>query len=374
MKEKIKKVIKSTVFTIVLVISLTGLVLWLTLRNDFDKVMEMLRNANIWMLLFIVGLMVFDRIIHGWGLKKECNVSCPDYKWSQGFVNSYTGSLFNNITPSASGGQFAQVYIFTRQGVPVSNAIGVLWLDFIIYQTTMSIFVLLLLILRFGYYFSHYSQFLIIVLFGFVVNTAVILALWAMVRFPRFYHWLSTSGVNIGAKLHLIKDKEKTKKSIEDQLARFEKEVVVLKNNKKMIFKIALSNLLRLTIYYSVPFFCAIALHIPIGFDKMLDVLALSSFVAMVNAFVPLPGSSGGTEASFILMFSTLFNRIDVSSIMILWRVMTYYFQTLLGGVVFLYGKTRPIVIHDNIQLMPAGENTVNSSGDDGKIDNGGLS
>ena len=121
-------------------------------------------------------------------------------------------------------------------------------------------------------------------------------------------------------------------------------------------------------------FFCAIALHIPIGFDKMLDVLALSSFVAMVNAFVPLPGSSGGTEASFILMFSTLFNRIDVSSIMILWRVMTYYFQTLLGGVVFLYGKTRPIVIHDNIQLMPAGENTVNSSGDDGKIDNGGLS
>ena len=175
MKEKIKKVIKSPVFTIVLVISLTGLVLWLTLRNDFDKVMEMLRNAKVWMLLVIAGLMVFDRIIHGWGLKKECNVSCPDYKWSQGFVNSYTGSLFNNITPSASGGQFAQVYIFTRQGVPVSNAIGVLWLDFIIYQTTMSIFVLLLLILRFGYYFSHYSQFFIIVLFGFVVNTAVIL-------------------------------------------------------------------------------------------------------------------------------------------------------------------------------------------------------
>lgn len=367
MKEKIKKIIKSPVFTIVLVVSLTGLVLWLTLRNDFDQVVEMIRNANVWILLFIVGLMICDRIIHGWGLMKECNVACPQYKWSQGFVNSYTGSLFNNITPSASGGQFAQLYIFTRQGIPVSNAIGVLWLDFIIYQTTMSIFVLLLLILRFGYYFSHYSQFFIIVLFGFMVNTAVILALWAMVRFPRFYHWLTTSGINIGARLHLIKDKEKTKKKIEEQLNRFEKEVVVLKNHKKMILKIGLSNLLRLTIYYSVPYFCALALHIPITFDKMLDVLALSSFVAMVNAFVPLPGSSGGTEASFILMFSTLFNRIDVSSIMILWRVMTYYFQTLMGGLVFLYGKTRPIVLNDNIQLMPGDEKPVNSSADDVK-------
>ena len=367
MKEKIKKICKSPVFTIVLVVFLTGLVLWLTLRNDLDQVVGMIRNANVWMLLFIIGLMICDRIIHGWGLKKECNVACPQYKWSQGFVNSYTGSLFNNITPSASGGQFAQLYIFTRQGVPVSNAIGVLWLDFIIYQTTMSIFVLLLLILRFGYYFSHYSQFFIIVLFGFMVNTAVILALWAMVRFPRFYHWLTTSGINIGARLHLIKDKEKTKKKIEEQLNRFEKEVVVLKNHKKMILKIGLSNLLRLTIYYSVPYFCALALHIPITFDKMLDVLALSSFVAMVNAFVPLPGSSGGTEASFILMFSTLFNRIDVSSIMILWRVMTYYFQTLMGGVVFLYGKTRPIVLNDNIQLMPGDEKPVNSSADDVK-------
>lgn len=373
MKKKAKKILKSPVFTLVLVVSLTFLVLWLTLRNDYKTVLGMIRNADVRILLFVVGMMIFDRVIHGWGLMKECHVTHPEYRLSQGFINSYTGSLFNNITPSASGGQFAQMYIFTRQGVPVSSAIGVLWLDFIIYQTTMSIFVLLLLFLRFGYYFSHYSQFFLIVLFGFAVNSAVILLLWAMVRFPAFYHWLTTSGIHIGYRLHLIKDPEKTKKSITDQLRRFEKEVVVLRTHKQMIIKVGLSSLLRLVIYYSVPFFCAKALHVSIGWDMWLDVVALSSFVAMVNAFVPLPGSSGGTEATFILMFSTIFSRVSASSVMILWRVMTYYFQTIMGGAVFLYGKTRPVVLHDNIQMMPE-ENSVGRSEDDGRIESGGIS
>lgn len=371
--KKLKKIFKSPVFTLLLVVSLTALVLWFTLRNDFDEVAAMIRNANVWILLFVMGLMILDRVIHGWGLMQECHVTYPFYHLHQGFINSYTGSLFNNITPSASGGQFAQLYIFTRQGVPVSSAIGVLWLDFIIYQTTMSIFVLLLLILRFGYYFSHYSQFFLIVLFGFAVNSAVILILWAMVRFPGFYHWLTTSGILIGHRLHLIRDPEKTRKNLTDQLKRFEKEVVVLRNHRKMIAVVGLSNLLRLVIYYSVPFFCALALHIPIGWNMWLDVVALSSFVAMVNAFVPLPGSSGGTEATFVLMFSTILSRVNASSVMILWRVMTYYFQTVMGGIVFLYGKTRPVVMHDNIHLMPA-EKAVESQEDNDRIEDGGNS
>jgi uncharacterized membrane protein YbhN (UPF0104 family) len=69
--------------------------------------------------------------------------------------------------------------------------------------------------------------------------------------------------------------------------------------------------------------------------------LALSSFVAMVNAFLPMPGSSGGTEATFVLMFSTLFSKVDATSIMILWRTVTFYQVLIVGTFVFLYARTR---------------------------------
>lgn len=353
MKDKLRKLIRNPVFNVVLVVGLTVLVLWLSLRDDGKEILSIVHNANWWMLAGIAALMVFERWIHGWGLAKECRLSVPHYTCGQGFVNAYTAGLFNNITPSASGGQIAQVYIFRRQGVPTSDAIGVLWLDFIVYQTTMSLFVLFLLIIRFPYFYGKYSQFFIIVIFGFLINSAVIVLLWALATHPKFYRWLTTSGLAIGSKLHLIKDKEKAKRSIDGQLSRFDQEIAILRAHKKTILLIALSDLLRLVIYYSVAFLAAAALHIKVTAAIYIDCLALSSFVAMVNAFLPLPGSSGGTEATFILMFSTIFGRIQATSIMLVWRILTYYFQTIAGAGVYIYAKTRPAVSYDNMLAIP---------------------
>jgi uncharacterized membrane protein YbhN (UPF0104 family) len=102
-----------------------------------------------------------------------------------------------------------------------------------------------------------------------------------------------------------------------------------------------------------VPFVCAKALHIQVGFDQLLNVIALSSFVAMVNAFLPMPGSSGGTEATFVLMFSTIFGTVDATSIMILWRSATFYMNLLIGTLVFMYAKTRPDVPVDEEHMLP---------------------
>ena len=313
----------------------------------------MLANANKWVLLCIAGLMVLERYIHAWGLKKQCRVSTSHYTQGQAFINSYTAALFNNITPGASGGQFVQVYMFRKQGVPVAKAIGVLWLDFIIYQSVMALFVLFLLVCKFMYFYTNYSQFFLIVLIGFLVNSAVILFLWALVKFPWFYRWLTTSGIRIAAKLHIVKDGQKAKEMIDDQLNRFDSEIVVLKHHKKMIMEVAFTVALRLLIYYSVPALAVVALHLPMNFNLWINTVALSSFVAMINAFVPLPGSSGGTEATFVLMFSTLFKGIDSSSIMLIWRLFTYYFQTFVGALVFLYGRSRPEYIPDTMHAIP---------------------
>ena len=40
-------------------------------------------------------------------------------------------------------------------------------------------------------------------------------------------------------------------------------------------------------------------------------------------------------------MFSTIFGKAYASSIMIIWRFATYYMMLVIGGLVFLYAKTR---------------------------------
>ena len=314
MWKKIKSLLSNTIFNIFLIFALAGGVLFFTLKDDGGKVLDTLKSVNITGLILIVLLMVFERFLLGVGLAEECKLTHPHYTYKQGFVNSYVAGLFNNITPGASGGQVAQGYIFRKQGIPISNSIGVLWLDFIVYQTTMCSFVLFLILVKFPYFYSNYSQYFLIVIAGFLVGAAIIVFLWILAISPRFYQWLTTSGIEIGCKLHILKDKEKTLAQLNTQLEQFSKEIVVLRTHKKLIAFLAVEDLVRLLIYYSVPFLCACVLKIPVTMDMYFNMVALSSFVAMVNAFLPMPGSSGGTEATFILMFSTIFTKTQSAS------------------------------------------------------------
>lgn len=341
MWKKIRAVLKSTPFNIVVIFGLTFLVLYISMKDDGQQVLDALTGVNVWWLMAIILIMVFERYLLGWGLALECRLTHPKYTTKQGFVNSYVAGLFNNITPGASGGQIAQGYIFRKQGIPVSNSVGVLWLDFIVYQSTMCAFVLFLILFKFHYFYANYSQFFLIVIFGFLVGAGVIVFLTALALSPKFYTWLTTTGINIGCKLHLIKDRQKTLANLDTQLAQFSKEIVVLRTHRKMIAMLATEDLIRLIIYYSVPFMCAKALGLSVSGDMFFDMLALASFVAMVNAFLPMPGSSGGTEATFILMYSTLFSKAEATSIMILWRMVTFYQVLIIGSVVFMIAKTR---------------------------------
>ena len=97
-------------------------------------------------------------------------------------------------------------------------------------------------------------------------------------------------------------------------------------------------------LFYSVPFMSARALRIPVQASQFLDMLTLASFVAMVNAFIPLPGASGGTEATFLLMFRVILGPVNVRPVMLLWRFMTYYFDMIAGGIVYLITRIRRTV------------------------------
>lgn len=329
------------VFNLVLIVSLTVFVYWLVIKDNPVAILKGLTNVNILWIIVAIICLIGMRICTGYNLCSLCRITHKNYSLKQGFINAFIGNFFSGITPSASGGQFVQVYIFRKQGIPISVSAGVLWMEFIISQIAMVTSVLLLILFKFSYFYHTYSQFFVFVLLGFMVNASVIVGMYALVHFPRFYTWVSTKGIEIAGKLHIIKDPKEKKEQLSRVLQKFEQEIEVLKQNKKMIPKLLLVHYLHLLLYFSVPIFIALALHIPVQFDKILDILALSSFVMIVNALIPLPGSSGGTEATFVLMFSTIFSRTDASAIMIIWRLISYYLMLLIGGIIFIIAKAQ---------------------------------
>jgi len=334
-----KKLLKNTWFNLLLIVGFTATVLYFTIFDYIDDIFIVLSRVSPLYLTLTLILALLYHVIIGGILTKLTRISNPRYKYKHGIVNAFVAAFFHGVTPSASGGQFAQVYIYRKQGVLLSDAASVLWMDFILYQSTMVFSVLILLLLRFSYFFTVHSTLLLLVLIGFAVNSMVIISLWSLARLPKFHFWVSTKGIDLAHRWKLVKNKEKLHKNMEAQIERFQVEKNKLSSHLPIITQVVFANMIRLAIYYLLPFVIIKALGIDMGKYIWLDVMALSSFVAMINAFIPIPGASGGTEATFIFMFTRIVGFINASSVMLIWRFASYYLIMILGGCVFLAVK-----------------------------------
>ncbi len=327
----------SYLWNFVLIAVITAAALWFALKDNYQEIIQAIQKLNgaaltiilVWGILYtcVWGLVY---VVLGRKFKKNYSL------WS-GILVAFTGTFFSGITPSATGGQFGQAYILKKQGISYSDGASILWADFIIYQTTMMIYVTILFCMKFFTY-SHQSMWFNLVLAGYVVNFVVIFGLYTMALFPKAYIHLSQWGVKVLSKLHILKHPEKTLESWTLQMTSFTTEIKKLSKDKLAIVECIGINFVRLTMLYALPFVVARLLNIPLAFDQLIDVIALSSFVTMANSFIPIPGASGGTEMMFAILFTPLMKKLT-NAVLILWRVSTYHIILIVGGILFMIAK-----------------------------------
>lgn len=338
-----KNSLKSYALNFLIIIGLTVAALWFALKDNYQEVMDLITSLK-WYWLFIIlcwGFLyscVVGKIVSIFARKNK-----KDYTTWQGIQNGLVGSFFSGITPSSTGGQFAQAYILKKQGIKFSDGASILWADFIVYQTTMMAYVTILFLLRYNHYMEMIGgPLLLLILVGYVINLCVIGILWTMALLPKIYVKLSNLCVRLLSKLHIVKNKEKTLSSWSAQVTSFTEEIKKLKNEKKIIIQTVLWNVVRMTIQFMLPWFIANALGYNLGIERFVDCLALSSFVLMANAFIPIPGASGGTEFVFSQLYGYIIAAPAITSgVMILWRFSTYHMVMLIGAVIFVYLKQK---------------------------------
>lgn len=330
---------KNYIINVLLILVLTLGSLWFALKDNYQEILHSLKSMNILFLCMVVLWGVLFTAVWGLVYFVMARRYKKDYTIMNGLVVSFVGAFFAGITPSGTGGQFFQAYIMDKQGIKYSDSASILWADFIIYQTTMMIYVTILFLIRFKYYLTQ-SKWLYILLAGYVVNLIVIVCLYTIALFPKFYIKLSNKFVHILVKLHLIKDANRTLDKWNEQVTHFTTEVKLLSQSKDIIVKCVIINFIRLSLLFSLPFVIAKGLSISIGMDRFIDVIALSSFVMTANSFIPVPGASGGTEIVFSLLFDYLFFDLT-GAVLVLWRFSSYHLVLFFGGIIFLIAKKK---------------------------------
>lgn len=319
-------------FFIILVIA--AVVMFFSLRNDYENIIMMFSNINYFWILISLGVMVLYNLIDAYFIKFYFKRFEKDYSLRESIESQQTFSFFSAITPFQSGGQIFQIVVLKKQGISTERGASMAMISFISWQTILVLFGLIVLLFNYTSLASTYSAFFGLVFIGFVINLIVITGLFLSVFSKKFHDFIVYTLVPFLAKIKIFKDVEKKKNDVKIWLTLFRDEFNYMLVHYDIMIRRVLADLIKIVTLYSMPFFSALSLNFALNINDLLMVIILTSFVYMITAFVPLPGGSGGTEGMFVLLLNPVLGAAT-TSIMLMWRFLTYYLPMFVGFFIF---------------------------------------
>ncbi len=247
---------------------------------------------------------------------------------------SLIGLLYNALTPFAIGGQPMQLLELTRNGISVGDAGSFITVKTIIYQLCMTLYAVVSVIFSFRFFHRTIANLLWFATAGVVVNVLFILCVYAAATNKsvviKFYGFM----LRLVSGIKLFKNPGRYTEKIMHQIDMFHESSSIINRDKKTILLSLVVTTLQLTAFYCIPF--CIYRSFNLSGSTYLYIICAVAIIAMITAFVPVPGGSGAAEGSFYLFFTIFFTKASIFPAMFIWRFITYYLCIIAGALISL--------------------------------------
>lgn len=243
----------------------------------------------------------------------------------------FLGRYYDNITPSAVGGQPFQIHHMHKHGkIDSEHAAMIPIICFVSLQFAYVVLCFLTLVFGANIVLSdvtYAASFVGILLMAFAPGTVIFFAVK-----PKAAKKIASAILKFGHKLHIVRHLEETEAKTLGEIEKYADTVRrVLKNKKLLVRVLALSFAYQLCLY-SIPFLVVRAFGGDVGY---LPATMTALTIQAAITFIPTPGNAGAAEGSFYLVFASLGSG-NTFWAMFTWRFFTYYAFIALGGLVYL--------------------------------------
>lgn len=258
--------------------------------------------------------------------------------------NNIAGNFFNGITPSSAGGQPFQVHHFARLGLDSAISANIVFSRMMV--TNLVQLAVVALFARRGLAIIASAGFGAWLMYAGMAATAVISVILTFALLNP--HLIGVAGERIdGSRLghaigRLVGDPRWA-----EALSAWTLE---LRNGFRFLWgRNFRTMLLDIILHGADQVIWALGLYFPLitlsggapgtlGFPDFLFLFILGN---LISGFVPTPGSTGGMEATFILVLGAVLRDVEAAlGAVVLWRFGSFYLHLVLGGIV--YAAVRP--------------------------------
>ena len=336
---------KKFLFNIIFLILVFGGTLYGVFHGeDLGEIVNILKTANpLWIMAAVVCVVIFiwgESIIiyymmHTLGIKLKKR-TC--------FLFSSVGFFFSCITPSATGGQPAQIYFMKKEKIPIPVSTLVLMIVTITYKLVLVAIGVLLTLFGQGFIHTYLYDVRQVFYLGTVLNVFCVGAMLVLVFHPELARNILVRGLVVLEKLHLMRHKSSRLEKLNASMDQYRATAVYLKEHVRVLIEV-----------FAITVFQRFALFVGTWF--VYRAFGLSEYSALVIALLqgsisvsvdmlPLPGGMGISEKLFSIIFLPIFGSQLLLPGMILSRGLGYYTELIISALFtivanFTIGKKR---------------------------------
>ena len=302
---------------------------YLFIAGEGEDTLRALTSFNWAFLLLALAGIVAYWALEALSMQIICDSLFRGFSFVKTFIVTIIGQYFNCITPLSSGGQPMQAYYYQRFGLPLKHAMPMLLCRFIVYQLTMTIYAIIVLILRFEYFTQDLRAIMYLVAIGFMGGFVLIAMLFALAFAKNAVIRAATWAIKLLGRIGILKKPEQSLANATKSLEEAYQGMRFLLKEPAVLLKVSLVTFVQLTVYFSLSWV------IFAGFGLYADyftVLSCQTFIYLIASFVPLPGAIGASEASYITFFNYVYGDPSIVALStFIWRAFTFYLPIVLG-------------------------------------------
>ena len=332
--QKHKKIIKKSLNIVLLIIPF-GILIYFCLENDnWHEVIGSIPKLNItWIALAIFAMMLswyFDSLTIFEIIKFIENIYV---KKSKIYKITIIGQYFTSITPMGLGSPPVQTSELMKINVGKNNASSIIGAKFIIYQISLAIYSLLCAAIYFIFFGFKSHIILIYLAIGLAFQIFMVFFVLIFLINRNFFIKIE----NISKRVPLVLKYKRYLKKIKSSINFFADALKNILKDRVLIAKLLFYSFIQISLIFSVPFFIFKAFHH--GDSPALEIIETQCVANTACSFTPLPGNAGTSEKIFLDLFANFFLENEIVIAMIIHRIITFYFNIIIGAIVYFLSK-----------------------------------
>lgn len=324
---------KNKKINIIILLFALALVLYFTLKDNFDDITHELSKVNFLIFIFAILIFILSLLFKSISLHIFIKEHEKKYSFIKIFELTLIGQFLNGITPFQSGGQPFQVYLLRKDGIRISDSTNAMIKDFISFQIALILMGIIAIVTNCWLGIIPQKSYLTwLIGLGFLINVIVLIFLMLITCAKKITLKIINKILDFFFRFNFTKRFKITKQKIIKGLDNFYDGGMELKKDRKNLIMAVITNLINLLLLYTVPFIIFRSMG---SYEvSILSSIVCTSFVMLIGNFVPIPGATGGIEYGFISFFKSFNISFPVlSGVMLLWRFVTYFLGMLIGFI-----------------------------------------